>query len=93
MKTILQHIALLTVILLATGCANQSELQLQLQDQVNTLNAQVNSLSAQVAKINDHSNEANQRSQEALNSAHRAEQTAEHANSKLDRMFKKSMMK
>ena len=89
MKKALQSVALVTIVLFATGCANQSKLQ----EEVDTLSSQVNGLSAQVAKLNDTANEANQRSQEALNSARRAEQTAEDANSKLDRMFKKSMMK
>ncbi len=89
MKKILPSIILIAIILFTMGCANQS----QLQNQVDTLSSQVNSLSAQVAQLNETSNEANERSQEALNSADRAEQTAHDANNKLDRMFKKSMMK
>ena len=84
MKRILPFAAILSVVVL-TGCAETS----QLQADVDALRAQVNTLSSQAAKAD----EANERSKTALETANRAEQTAEDTNSKLDRMFKKSMMK
>jgi murein lipoprotein len=67
---------------LATGCANTT----QLQADVDALKAQMSDVSAQAA-------EANARSKAAEEAANRAAQSAEDTNSKLDRMFKKSMMK
>ena len=76
-------LALLTgFIITATGCANTS----QLEEDISSLQSQVSTLSAKV-------DEANERSKSAEASAQNAEQTAADTNSKLDRVFKKSMMK
>ncbi|MCW8932017.1 MAG: Lpp/OprI family alanine-zipper lipoprotein [Gammaproteobacteria bacterium] len=82
MKNTLQIASIVFVAAMATGCANTS----QLQADIDALKAQMNTVSAEAA-------EANERSKAAEASANRAEQTAADANSKLDRMFKKSMMK
>jgi len=81
MKKIFQIVAVVFVAALATGCANS-----QLQADVDELKAQMQAVSAEAA-------EANERSKAAEATANRAEQTAEDTNSRLDRMFKKSMMK
>jgi len=76
---------LVTVAFLATfmiGCASTSQLE-----------ADIESLKAQMATVSAEAAEANQRSKAAEATANRAEQTAADTNSKLDRMFKKSMMK
>ncbi len=73
---------LIIISALATGCANTS----QIEADIDTLKAQMKTVSAEAA-------EANERSKTAQESANRAEQSAADTNSKLDRMFKKSMMK
>jgi murein lipoprotein len=82
MKKIFQIASVIFVAAVATGCANTT----QLEADVDALKAQMNTVSAEAA-------EANQRSKAAEATANRAEQTAADTNSKLDRMFKKSMMK
>ncbi len=81
MKNISRIMAVVFIAVLASGCANT-----QLQSDVDQLKAQMKEVSAQAA-------EANERSKAAEATANRAEQTANDTNSKLDRMFKKSMMK
>ncbi len=81
MKSISRILAIVFITGLATGCANT-----QLQADVDQLKAQMKDVSAQAA-------DANERSKAAEATANRAEQTANDTNSKLDRMFKKSMMK
>ncbi len=85
MKKALQIASLILIAGAATGCANTSQMK-QLQADVDALKVQMTTVSAEAA-------EANQRSKAAEATANRAEQTAADTNSKLDRMFKKSMMK
>lgn len=82
MKKTLQIASVLFVAAIATGCASTSQLQ-----------ADVDALKAQMATVSAEAAEANARSKAAESSARSAEQTAQDTNSKLDRMFKKSMMK
>ena len=82
MKNLSKAFAVVIIAVFATGCANTT----QLQADVDELKAQMKEVSAQAA-------EANQRSKAAEAAANRAANTAEDTNSKLDRMFKKSMMK
>lgn len=82
MKKILQVAAVIFVAAAATGCANTK----QIEADIDALQAQMTTVSAEAA-------EANERSKAAEASANRAEQTAADTNSKLDRVFKKSMMK
>lgn len=81
MNKTLQIASVVFVAAMATGCANS-----QLQADVDALKAQMSTVSAEAS-------EANERSKTAEATANRAEQAANDANSKLDRMFKKSMMK
>ncbi len=78
MRRVFQIAAVMFVAALATGCATNT--------QIDELKAQVQAASAEAA-------EANERSKAAEATANRAEQTANDTNSKLNRMFKKSMMK
>jgi murein lipoprotein len=82
MKKLTQLITLVFISTIAIGCANTK----QIEADIATLQSQMQDVSAEAS-------EANERSRAAEASANRAEQTAEDANSKLDRMFKKSMMK
>ena len=78
MRRVFQITAVMFVAALATGCATNT--------QIDDLKAQIQAASAEAA-------EANERSKAAEATANRAEQTANDTNSKLNRMFKKSMMK
>lgn len=82
MKNLSKAVAVVFIAALAGGCANTT----QLQADVDQLKAQMKEVSAQAA-------EANTRSKAAEDAANRAAASAEETNSKLDRMFKKSMMK
>lgn len=82
MKKTLQIASIVFTAAMATGCANTT----QLQADVDALKAQMSAVSAEAA-------EANERSKVAEATAYSAEQTANDTNSKLNRMFKKSMMK
>jgi len=82
MKKTFQIAAVVFVAALATGCANTTQLQ-----------ADVDELKSQMAAVSAEAAEANERSKAAEATANRAEQTADDTNSRLDRMFKKSMMK
>ncbi len=82
MKRAIQIASVIFVAVAATGCANTT----QMQSEIDALKAQMNTVSAEAS-------EANQRSKAAEATANRAEQTANDTNSKLNRMFKKSMMK
>ena len=82
MKNISRMLAVMLVAGFAAGCANTT----QLQADVDALKAQMNDVSAQAA-------EANARSKAAEEAANRAAKSSEETNMKLDRMFKKSMMK
>ena len=82
MKNLSKAMAVIFIAAFATGCANTT----QLQKDVDELKAQMKEVSAQAA-------EANARSKAAEDAANRAAATSEETNSKLDRMFKKSMMK
>lgn len=81
MKKTLQIVSVLFVAAVATGCANT-----QMQADIDALKSQMSSVSAEASEAND-------RSKAAEATANRAEQTAQDTNNKLDRMFKKSMMK
>jgi murein lipoprotein len=88
MKHFFQIIILTFIIALASGCANT-----QLEEEVAALKAQLADVSVTASEANERSKAAEATADSAQASANRAEQTAENTNSKLDRMFKKSMMK
>ncbi len=79
---------------LATGCSNTSPSAISdLQSQIDTLNTSVSSASADSAKAVAAAASAEARASAAEAAANRAAQFSQDTNSKLDRMFKKSMMK
>jgi murein lipoprotein len=77
---------------LATGCASKSDIT-SLQTQIDALKAQVTTASSDAAKAQSSAADAAAKAASAEAAANRAAQYAQDTNSKLDRMFKKSMMK
>ncbi len=77
---------------LATGCASTSDID-NLQSQIDELKTQISSASSDAASAKSSAAEAAARAAAAEAAANRAAQYAQETNSKLDRMFKKSMMK
>lgn len=75
-----------------TGCASTSDID-NLQEQIDTLNTQISSASSDAATARAAATEAAAKASAAEAAANRAAQYAQDTNSKLDRMFKKSMMK
>jgi len=79
---------------LATGCANNSTSAIaDLQSQIDTLGSSVSTAAADSASAKASAASAEARASAAEAAANRAAQYAQDTNSKLDRMFKKSMMK
>lgn len=70
---------------LAVGCASTSD--------IDNLQGQINTLKTDVASAKDSAADASTRAAAAEAAANRAANTAEEVNTKLDRMFKHSMMK
>ena len=85
MKNILFVPALLVTATLATGCASNSKVD-EMQAEIDTLKTQMSDTSSDAA-------EAKAMASDALNKSEAAEAMAQDTNSKLDRMFKHSMMK
>ncbi len=77
---------------LVTGCASTSDID-NLQSQIDTLKSQISSASSDAASAQAAAAEAAAKAAAAEAAANRAAQYAQDTNSKLDRMFKKSMMK
>jgi len=77
---------------LATGCASTSDIE-NLQSQIDGLKSQVSTAAADAATAQAAATEAATKAGAAEAAANRAAQYAQDTNSKLDRMFKKSMMK
>ncbi len=77
---------------LATGCASTSDIE-NLQEQINGLKGQVSTASSDAAQAKQSAADAAAKAAAAEAAANRAAQYAQDTNSKLDRMFKKSMMK
>jgi len=91
----MKKIKLATVMIvagLATGCASTSDID-NLQSQIDELKTQISSASSDAASAQSSAAEAAARAAAAEAAANRAAQYAQETNSKLDRMFKKSMMK
>ncbi len=88
--------AVILVASFAIGCATTSDIE-----QVDAkLQSQIDGLKTQITKASDDASRAQASAEEAANkasgaeaAANRAAQYAQDTNSKLDRMFKKSMMK
>ncbi|PKM10124.1 MAG: hypothetical protein CVV06_15300 [Gammaproteobacteria bacterium HGW-Gammaproteobacteria-10] len=77
---------------LAVGCASTSDIE-NLQSQIDGLNTRVSQASSDAASAKNAAADASARAAAAEAAANRAASYAQDANSKLDRMFKKSMMK
>jgi len=77
---------------LATGCANTSAIE-DLQSQIDSLNTSIATASSDSASAQASAATAAAQASAAEAAANRAAAFAEDTNSKLDRMFKKSMMK
>ncbi|WP_305910080.1 Lpp/OprI family alanine-zipper lipoprotein [Methylomarinum sp. Ch1-1] len=84
--------AVVAVAGLMTGCASTSDID-NLQSQIDTLKSQISSASSDAASAQAAAAEAAAKAAAAEAAANRAAQYAQDTNSKLDRMFKKSMMK
>jgi len=70
---------------LVVGCATNSDIE--------NLQSQIDGLKTSVAQASSDAQSAQSAAQEAKDAANRAAQYAQDTNSKLDSMFKKSMMK
>lgn len=70
---------------LAVGCASTSD--------IDNLQGQINGLKTDVASAKDAASDASTKAANAEAAATRAANTADEVNTKLDRMFKHSMMK
>lgn len=92
MKKLIRLSAVILVAGIATGCATNKDIE-GLQSQINTLKTQVSEASKDAASAKAAANDAAARAAAAESAANRAAAYAEDTNSKLDRMFKKSMMK
>jgi murein lipoprotein len=92
MMKIVKITAALLVAGLATGCASTSDID-NLQVQIDGLKSQISTASSDAAKAQASAADAAAKAAAAEAAANRAAQYAQDTNSKLDRMFKKSMMK
>ena len=77
---------------LAVGCASNSDIE-NLQGQINNLKTDVSSAKSAANAANTAATDAASRASAAEAAANRAAASAQETNSKLDRMFKSSMMK
>ncbi len=92
----MKMIKLATVCVLAgamTGCADYGKEISALQADVDAIKAQVSSAQSDAAAAKASASAAEARAAAAESAANSAARYAEDTNSKLDRMFKKSMMK
>ncbi len=92
MKKIVRLSALTLLAGLSVGCATNSDIS-DLQSQINTLKSQVSKISSDVAAANNMAEQAAAKAAAAEAAANMAASYAEDTNTKLDRMFKRSMMK
>lgn len=77
---------------LAVGCASTADVE-NLQTQIDDLNTRVSRAASDAASAKSAAADASARAAAAEAAANRAASYAQDANSKLDRLFKKSMMK
>lgn len=92
MKRIVKLSTVLVLAGLAVGCATNSDIT-GLQSQINDLKGELSRVSAKADAANAAAEQAASRAAGAEAAANRAASYAEDTNTKLDRMFKKSMMK
>jgi murein lipoprotein len=92
MKKLVKVSAIILTAGLATGCATNSDIK-DLQSQINGLKGQVSQAASDAASAQSAAADAASRAAAAEEAANRAARYAQDTNSKLDNMFKKSMMK
>ena len=92
MKKVIKSAMIALACSLVTACATNSDIE-ELQSQVNGLDASVKQASADAASAQTTANDAAAKSAAAEAAANQASQLSQEANSKLDRRFKRSMMK
>jgi len=85
MKKVMKLTMIAMVASLVVGCATNSDIE--------NLQSQIDGLKTSVAQASSDAQSAQSAAQEAKDAANRAAQYAQDTNSKLDSMFKKSMMK
>jgi murein lipoprotein len=85
MKKVIKLSMIAIVASLVVGCATNSDIE--------NLQSQIDGLKTSVAQASSDAQSAQSAAQEAKDAANRAAQYAQDTNSKLDSMFKKSMMK
>ncbi|MDD1637735.1 MAG: Lpp/OprI family alanine-zipper lipoprotein [Methylococcaceae bacterium] len=85
MKKVIKLSMIAMVASLVVGCATNSDIE--------NLQSQIDGLKTSVAQASSDAASAQSAAQEAKDAANRAAQYAQDTNSKLDSMFKKSMMK
>lgn len=90
--SVLKVLVVTLAIGLTTGCASNSDID-KLQLEIDGLKDQISTASDDAAKAQSSASEAASKAASAESAANRAAKYAEDTNSKLDRMFKKSMMK
>ena len=92
MKKILKTSCLVLAAALATGCASTSDID-HLQAQINDLKSQVSTTASDASAAKTAAADASAKAAAAEEAANRAARYAQDTNSKLDNMFKKTMMK
>ncbi len=92
MKKLVKLSMVALVASLVVGCAGTSDIE-NLQSQIDGLKTSVAQASSDAASAQSAANDAASRAAAAESAANRAAQYAQDTNSKLDNMFKKSMMK
>ncbi|MGJ0492298.1 MULTISPECIES: Lpp/OprI family alanine-zipper lipoprotein [Methylobacter] len=92
MKKVIKLSMIAMAATLVVGCASTSDID-NLQSQIDGLNSKVSQASADAASAQRAAADAAAKAADAEQAANRAAQYAQDTNSKLDRMFKKSMMK
>jgi len=85
MKKVIKLSMIAMVASLVVGCATNSDIE--------NLQSQIDGLKTSVAQASSDAQSAQTAAQEAKDAANRAAQYAQDTNSKLDSLFKKSMMK
>ena len=92
MKKVVKLSMIALAVSLVAGCASTSDIE-NLQSQIDGLKTSVAQASSDAASAQSAANDAASRSAAAESAANRAAQYAQDTNSKLDNLFKKSMMK
>ena len=92
MKKVIKLSMIALAVSLVAGCATTSDVE-NIQSQVDGLNTSVQQASADAASAQSTAADAATKAEAAEAAANRAAQLSQDANSKLDRKFKRSMMK